>query len=546
MFYMLKIQPADLLIKLAAILQNTVNDLAETEPDTIYALSEGIQMGDRQLITTDATKLMLDHSNMNVYCMAERSTMYNVHPEDDLNEIFKFLGGGVDSVWVNLRFQDNNWKDSDRFAPAAVLQKGLTIATTALVAPANTVVTPTSTDEEKKAADKARDEYTKNKAVVLKKKGDGTFAYELVAKSDVHRGLCTRPIDFPYKKKDILSIQAFMETIKEGLDISYKALLRTATDIQNRYDNLPELDMPNESKIKQTNDQQAIIKERIANLRNYFTFIKRGFANIGAKEHLALILSIFTNGMRQITEMERKIVRSLDNPTQYIEHLDDYQRDKVKNILVPIQTFRDKDGSGILIRYGFDFTGWWITGVGTTILSKTEFFKITLADIILTGLSAVSTVMGLYLMCKPVAQNIANRIRRTRQVSPFETPRVFKTTRDETRQDRTSRSGKRDRNRNSDTSSSDENNHDNASQHHDHDHQTRTRTVVVEKPAPFHYIHKTCRRPSVHSIRSIRRQSSHGTLPTWRYGPEPEFELSHMPIGQYDSYPDLRRVSFHE
>ena len=101
MFYMLKIQPADLLIKLAAILQNTINDLAETEPDTIYALSEGIQMGDRQLITTDSSKLMLDHSNMNVYCMAERSTMYNVHPEDDLNEIFKFLGGGVDSVWVN-------------------------------------------------------------------------------------------------------------------------------------------------------------------------------------------------------------------------------------------------------------------------------------------------------------------------------------------------------------------------------------------------------------------------------------------------------------
>ena len=137
---------------------------------------------------------------------------------------------------------------------------------------------------------KARDEYTKNKAVVLKKKGDGTFAYELVAKSDVHRGLCTRPIDFPYKRKDILSIQAFMETIKEGLDISYKALLRTATDIQNRYDNLPELDMPNESKIKQTNDQQAIIKERITNFRSYFTFIKQGFAKISAREHLALIL----------------------------------------------------------------------------------------------------------------------------------------------------------------------------------------------------------------------------------------------------------------
>ena len=423
------------------------------------------------------------------------------------------------------------WVDADYFKPVVVLGQDnidSTSLVTPIVKPAATAAAGTATPTGFTA------EELEQKSVYITKNMQGQWGYVLASNKDVtQRVLCARPLTFPRQSQHVEEIKGFRDYMQIDSGANAIRLTKLSMTTQKRLENLPVIDMPKNESIKSSEDQWTEIRKQFLILRNSFNQVNLLFGRINSPEQLAILSLAYSICMRQVRQLEDRILKILNNPRSFVDILSDFNTDKLKNQIVPIKLFMRTDKSALLVRFGFDWTGFFSSGPATSIFGGENFLKISLVDILVVLFSVAGLILGGYLMHKQLKILEQIRIGDTTQ-----TPGRFST---RVAQIRNKLIGKSDQNNSESNSESDSD-----EQNVRHRERNDRPVIIVDNNNPLITGHR-CRRPSAmsrHSVHSVSRN-----LPTWKHNRSNSYSgsLGSLPIGYYESNVDIsnpRRVSF--
>jgi hypothetical protein len=391
MYFSITLDPLVILNMLLILMNTAVKQTAKISL-IIEPQAETLRYGEYELLFSSETKTF---SEANDYCNSQRSALFVIFPELDLDLMTKRIDSN--SIWTGIRKVHMTLKDWDNYSPLTITNKQQQISMSNVV-----IETMTSSQH-----------------IILNRKaldviGKYEYEYKIVNENEKHTAICMKQLVFPERVEDVKNALMLKNTIEVMFKNKQFRIMRKIEKMKSFIATLPEQDaisFPEQTFDLHTTTVSTVqeIIDRIANVLETFSDLQ----SVADFNHIA------TNLQYQLSAIEFLINDMFDvfyHPTNLFKGnmLEKYKWEE-RNILPAVlyKTFQQPKNYIFEIKTINEDTVIPTFSIQNTTIydfvNTKTFWKITAVDIVLIVLTVLGTIILTISVCVNCVRIFQNR-----------------------------------------------------------------------------------------------------------------------------------------